>query len=205
MVGTAVVRTADEAERARRGFGAPVAVKADVPGLLHKSREGAVATGLGTRAQVRAAVRGFRARFGDRLRGVLVQPMVPAGPELLVGVTGDPLCGPLLTLGLGGTSTDLVADRSHCLLPATDADLDDLLDGMRASARLFGAAGGDTARRAVREVVLRLGWLAELLPEIAEAEVNPLVLGPDGPVGVDLRVRLEPAPAADPWLRALPV
>jgi acyl-CoA synthetase (NDP forming) len=51
-------------------------------------------------------------RFGARLRGVLVQPMAAAGPELLVGLTGAAWCGPRLTLGLGGTFTDLVDDRA---------------------------------------------------------------------------------------------
>ena len=66
-------------------------------------------------------------RFGPRLRGVLVQPMTPAGPELLVGVTGDAVFGPLVTVGLGGTSTDLVADRAHRLVPLRDVDAVEML------------------------------------------------------------------------------
>ena len=204
LVPATVVHTASEAERARLACAGPVAVKADVPGILHKSREAAVLTGLATREQVRVAVRGFRRRFGDRLRGVLVQPMVATGVELLVGVTSDRLCGPLLTLGLGGTTTDLVADRAHCLVPATGPDLDDLLDGLRASPRLFAGPDTDQRRAEVRDVLGRMAWLADQLPEVAEAEVNPLVLSPHGPVGVDLRIRLEPVSPTDPWLRVLP-
>jgi len=130
--------------------------------------------------------------------------MVEFGPEL-VGLVADPRCGPLLTVGLGGTSTDLVDDRAHCLLPATTADLDRLPDRMRAAPRLFTGDGGALVRAAVRDVVGRMAWLGELLPELAEVEINPLVVPAAGPVGVDVRVRLAPGLRSNPWLRSLPL
>jgi hypothetical protein len=180
----------------------PVALKADVPGVLHKSRADGVRTRLDTAADVSRAFDELADRFGAQLRGVVVQPMARPGIELLLGVTGDPLFGPLLTFGLGGTSTDLVADRAHCLVPATDADVEELLDSLRASPKLFGPQVAE--RAAVRDAIVRLGWLAELLPEIVEAELNPLIAGPDGAVAVDARVRLAPAGRTDPYLRSLP-
>ncbi|MFC4944915.1 GNAT family N-acetyltransferase [Pseudonocardia sp. GCM10023141] len=205
LAATTVVHSVAAALRCWRDHGGPVALKADVPGVLHKSREGAVRTGLDSRQQIAEAVRGFRTLFGARLRGIVVQPMASAGVELLVGVTGDALCGPLLTVGLGGTTTDLVDDRSHCLVPATDADLDELVDGLRAAPRLLGGDHGSALRASLRDAAARLGWLADQLPEVAEAEINPLVVGPEGAVAVDLRIRLEPARVTDPWLRTLPV
>lgn len=186
----------------RRTTVGPVALKADVPGLLHKSHADGVRTGLDTAAEVSHAFDELTDRFGGQLRGVVVQPMAHPGIELLLGVTGDPLFGPLLTFGLGGTSTDLVADRAHCLVPATDADVDELLDSLRSSPRLFGPRVAE--RAAVRDALVRLGWLAGHLPEIAEAELNPLIAGPDAAVAVDARVRLAPAERADPYLRSLP-
>jgi len=204
-VATTVVHSAEAAVRRWRAIGGPVAVKADVPGVLHKRRAGGVATGLDSRREVGRAVREFRERFGRGLRGVVVQPMVADGVELLLGVTVDPLCGPLLTLGLGGSSTDLVDDRTHCLVPATLADLDDLLDGLHAAPGLLDG-GGPGLRTAVRDVACRLAWLAQELPEIAEAEINPLTVGDGGAVAVDVRIRVaHAAPAQDPWLRRLPL
>jgi hypothetical protein len=101
-------------------------------------------------------------------------------------------CGPLLTVGPGGTSADLRPGRTHCLVPASEADLDDLLAGL---------PGGP----AVRDVVRRLAWLAEQVPELAEAEINPLVVDGDAVAAVDVRVRLAPAGRAEPWIRSLPV
>lgn len=178
--------------RAWHAIDGPVAIKADVPGVVHKARAGAVAVGLDTRKHIVRTVERFRTRFGSALRGMLVQPMVPSGVELLVGVTVDLHCGPLLTVGPGGTSADLRPGRTHCLVPASEADLDDLLAGL---------PGGP----AVRDVVRRLAWLAEQVPELAEAEINPLVVDGDAVAAVDVRVRLAPAGRAEPWIRSLPV
>jgi hypothetical protein len=103
-----------------------------------KSAAGGVRTGSTSSAQIDAAVRDFRARFGSGLRGILVQPMSAAGLEFLVGITSDPLVGPMLTVGLSGTATDLVDDRSHCLVPPTEDDLDQVLAHLRSGQRLLG-------------------------------------------------------------------
>ncbi|WP_028927943.1 acetate--CoA ligase family protein [Pseudonocardia acaciae] len=199
-----VVATAAEAVRCWRRLGGPVVLKADVPGMLHKSGAGGVLTGLDSADQVRRAYQVLRERFRDELRGVLVQPMAPRGVELLLGVTSHPPFGPLFTVGLGGTATDLIADRVHCLLPATEAELDGTLDRLRAAPRLFTGETGAGVRDQLLDAARRIAWLAARLPEVAEAEVNPLLAGPAGAVGVDVRVRLAPATPTDPWLRGLP-
>lgn len=204
VVATTVVPSARDAVRVWREHGGPVALKADAAGLVHRSRAGGVATGVDSAERVRATVRDFRERFGSALRGVVVQPMAAPGLELLVGATADPLCGPLLTVGLGGVATDLVDDRAHCLVPATTADLDDLVDGLRAAPRLARRADAAALRSAVRDAAARLAWLGALLPEVAEAEVNPLVWAEGTAHAVDVRVRLAPAVREDPYLRVLP-
>ena len=98
--------------KAQREFGTPVAIKAVATGLLHKSRGGGVRLSLGTEQAVRDAFAGFSDRFGAELHGVLVQPMVPPGRELLIGVSGDATFGPLVVFGLGGVDTDMVNDRA---------------------------------------------------------------------------------------------
>ena len=184
--------------------GGPVAMKAVVDGVLHKSAAGGVRLGLDSVESVCHAAAEFSALFGPRLRGCLVQPMAPAGPELLVGATSDPSFGPLVTVGLGGTVTDLAADRAHCLVPLSDADAEEMLVAFHAGARLFDEHGDSAAARAaVVDVVVRVGRLAEQLPDVVELDLNPLVVGADGCVVVDARIRVVPAVAVDPTLRAL--
>jgi hypothetical protein len=124
-----------------------------------------VRLGLADRKAVAEAAAALATRFGSRLRGLLVQPMAPSGPKLLVGVVGDPVFGPLVTVGLGGTSTDLVADRAHRLVPLTDVDAMEMLGEFRAGARLFDPHRSPPLDpRGVHDVVVRVGQLAELLP-----------------------------------------
>ncbi len=204
IVDTTVVHSAAAAVRAWRELGTAVALKADVEGVLHKSAAGAVRTGLASRAQIVGAVRDFRLRFGPRLRGVLVQPMSAAGLEFLVGITADPVVGPMLTVGLGGTTTDLVDDRAHCLVPPTETDLDQILAHLRAGPRLLDRADAAQLQERVRDVAARLAWLADRFPEIVEAEVNPLVVTADSAVAVDVRIRVAPVAACDQMVRELP-
>ncbi|MGD9527136.1 GNAT family N-acetyltransferase [Pseudonocardia sp.] len=182
------VAGADAAVAAFEAAGRPVALKVVADGVLHKAVAGGVLLGLDTAEAVAEAAAELTGRFGDRLRGLLVQPMAAPGPELLVGITGDPAFGPLVTVGLGGTLTDLVADRAHRLVPLSTADADELLDGFHAGATLFGAGDRVASRSALRDVILRIGRLAELVPEITELDLNPVIPTAEGCVVVDARI-----------------
>ena len=98
------VGTEDEAVSAFAAAAGPVVLKADVPGLLHKTNAGAVELDLRTEADVRAAYRRLKDRFGERQRRVLIQPMIADGTEVIVGVTDDHMFGPLVVFGLGGVT-----------------------------------------------------------------------------------------------------
>ena len=130
--------------------------------------------------------------------------MSAAGLEFLVGITSDPLVGPMLTVGLGGTTTDLVDDRSHILVPPTDDDLDQVLAHLRSGQRLLGRRDAAGLRARVRDVTARLSWLADRFPEVVEAEINPLVVTADDAVAVDVRIRIAPLGAIDSMVRELP-
>ena len=116
-------------------------LKADVPGLVHKTDAGAVELDLHTAAEVRAAYRRLAARFGSRLRRVLVQPMVTGGTEVIIGVADDHMFGPLVVFGLGGTATEVLADHAARLTPLTDTDADTLIRSVRAAPLLLGHRG----------------------------------------------------------------
>lgn len=197
-------RTAYEEQDAVAAFhdlGTPV-VKAIAEGVLHKSGHGGVLLDLRDEHAVRAAVRTLRDRFGTALRGVVVQPMAERGRELLVGVTSDEVFGPLVLFGLDGVDTDLIADRTARLTPLTDTDAEALLRGLRSSGVLFGPRSTLDAA-AVRDVLLRVGRLAELLPEVAELDLNPLVVGSHSCRVLDARIRVRPRQPTDPFLRRL--
>ncbi|HEX7304689.1 GNAT family N-acetyltransferase [Lentzea sp.] len=198
VLGGTLATTAEHAVAAQRTFGTPVALKALADDLLHKSKGGGVELGLGEGA-VAEAFRGFQERFGDRLRGVFVQPMAGGGRELLVGVVTDPKFGPLVVTGLGGVDTDLVDDRAAALAPLSTADADDLVHGFRAAGRVL----ADVDAEAVRDVLMRVAELAAALPEVAELDINPLVVTGTGCLVVDARVRVAEIRRTDPFLRQL--
>jgi acyl-CoA synthetase (NDP forming) len=180
----------------------PVVVKAVAEGVLHKSAQSGVLLDVRDEAGVRAAVAELTDRFGSALLGLLVQPMAAKGRELLVGVHSDGVFGPLVVFGLGGVDTDVVADRTARPAPLGVADADDLLASLRSSGKLFGPDMTlDTA--AVRDVVIRIGLLAQILPEVVEMDLNPLIARPAGHQVVDARIRLAPAASVDPFLPSL--
>ena len=108
-------------------------------------------------------------------------------------------------LGLGGTNTDLFADRVLRLLSVTDSDAATIWRSLRKAPLLTGYRGAPAVdTHAVEELLLRLGRLAETLPEVAELDLNPVFAGPDGVVAVDVKLRLAPVAAEpDPTVREL--
>jgi acyl-CoA synthetase (NDP forming) len=154
---------------------------------------------------VRAAYHAIAGALGMGFPPVLVQPMARGTVELVAGLMHDPLFGSLVLVGHGGTSTDLYADRALRLLPVTDLDAARMWRGLRIAPLLAGYRGAVPAdTRAVEDLLLRLGRLAEDLPEVAELDLNPVLVGPDGLVAVDVKLRLAPVGTEpDPALRAL--
>ncbi|MFJ8625077.1 GNAT family N-acetyltransferase [Kitasatospora sp. NPDC093550] len=188
----------------RLGHEGKVALKAYWPGQVHKSALGAVRTGLATDTDVRTAYREFARRFGAELAGAVVQPMAAPGVELLAGVVQDQVFGPLVILGMGGTATDVLADRAARLAPLSERDLTTMVTELRGATLLMGTGGAPPVDlAAVRSVLTRLSRLAEDFPELVETDLNPVIARPDGAVCVDARVRLERRPSFDPYLRRL--
>lgn len=186
-----VATGADEAVRAAAELGFPAVLKAADPDLVHKSDLGGVQLNLADGDAVRAAYHAVAGALGVAEPPVLVQRQLPAGVELVAGIVHDPVFGSLVMLGLGGVHTDVLADRALRLLPLTDTDASGMWRGLRAARLLTGYRGAppvDTG--AVEDLLLRLGRLAEDLPEVAELDLNPILAGPDGAVAVDVKLRL---------------
>ena len=196
---------ADAAIEAAAGLGGHVVIKAEVPGLLHKTAAGAVELDLRGSGEVRQAMRRLQGRFAGRLSGVLVEPMVAGGTETIAGVVQEPVFGPVVVFGLGGVATAEPGDRAARLAPLTSADADDLISSTRAAPVLAGGRGRPAADTgALRDILLRMSHLADQLPEVAELDLNPVIARPDGAVAVDARIRVTSRHPADPFLRQLP-
>jgi acetyl coenzyme A synthetase (ADP forming)-like protein len=183
----------DDAVARADAVGYPVAVKGAGGELVHKTELGAVRLGLADATEVRVAVEDMQRRLGDRLGGVVVQAMVPAGVELIAGITHDESFGPLVLVGAGGITAELLGDRALHLCPVTDEDARRMIHSLRSAPLLFGYRGAEPADvAAVEALLVRLGQLAEVAPEIVELDANPVIAGPAGAVAVDVKVRLEP-------------
>jgi len=204
MVATEPVTDAQAAIAAAVRLGGRVVLKAEVADVLHKTQAGAVRLDLRTDEDVAAAYADLAGTFGDRLRRVLVQPMLPGGVETIVGVVQEPVFGPLVVFGLGGVATDVLADRSARLTPLTDVDAAAMIAEVRAAPLLTGRAGAPAIDTdGLAQLLLRVSRLADDLPEVAELDLNPVIARPDGVYPVDVRVRLAPAARRDPFLRQL--
>ena len=136
------VRDAVGAAAAAAELGCPVVLKVGSAKVVHKTDVGGVSLGLASPA-TRCATQfdEMHARFGDGMDGAVVQRMAPPGLEVIVGVTQDPLFGPLLLFGLGGVTAELLADRALRILPVTDEDAHELVRSLRTSPLLFGYRG----------------------------------------------------------------
>jgi acetyl coenzyme A synthetase (ADP forming)-like protein len=175
--------TVEEAVTAADQIGYPVVVKTAQAGV-HKTESGGVAIDLRDSHAVREAAQ----RIGAPL---LIQPMVRSGVEVLVGAVQDPVFGPLIALGPGGTLAELIGDASFRLTPLTDYDAQELVRTGKAGTLLAGYRGAAPADgEAVEDLLLRVSQLAEDLPELAELDLNPVFAGPRGCVIVDARVRI---------------
>ena len=196
-VGT-VARTADEAAAVAAVFGFPVVAKVSSGQVLHKSDVGGVRLNLTSAEAVRDAFRDITGRLAtplaaDGTGGVLIQPMIAGAVETIVGVTQDPLFGPLVAFGLGGTHVEILGDVHFRIAPLTDRDADELLHELKGFRLLQGYRGHDAADlEALRDVLLRISRLAEEVPEIAELDLNPVMaLAPGkGCRIVDARIRV---------------
>jgi acyl-CoA synthetase (NDP forming) len=143
--------------------------------------------------------------FGSRLAGVIVQPAVAGGVELMISVLHERVAGPLVLLGVGGAADDALAIRAARLTPLTDTDADDLIRSVPAIQRRRGdGRGGPADLTALRDLLLRVSRMVEDLPQIAELELSPVVSRPDGVQAVDGRIRIRAAEPADALLRQLP-
>ena len=192
---SSVARSPEEAAAAAAAFNRPVAMKIIEPAVLHKTDVGGVVLNI----PAAEAADGYKrlaeqlAAHGVQLAAATVAPMAKSGVEVLAGVTNDPVFGPLVAFGSGGALVELLDDVVFRVLPLTDRDVSEMIEETRVSRLLRGYRGSPPADVAALErLLLALGALAEAAPRIAEIDLNPVIVHPNGEgiSLIDARVRL---------------
>ncbi|HEY8450236.1 MAG TPA: acetate--CoA ligase family protein, partial [Bacillota bacterium] len=193
-----LARTADDAATAAAELGFPVAVKLASRTLVHKTEWNGVHLDLSDAEAVQRAFAAIAARLEREGRlaefeGVWVQPMAPSGVELVIGVSHDPLFGPVMAFGLGGIHVEILRDVVFRLTPLTDQDADETIRSIRGYRLLAGYRGHPAADvAAIKDALLRTARLVEEVPEIEQLDLNPVrAFAPrEGCAILDARIRV---------------
>lgn len=195
-----LAKTSEQAVEIATEIGFPVVLKIASPDILHKTDVGGVKVGLESADQVRDAFdlmifRTERYLPDAEIWGCQVQEMAPpGGTEILIGMNRDPQFGPLVTFGLGGIFVEALKDVSFRIAPFTRKDAEDMLSEIRSKSLLDGVRGNPPLdKEAIVDTLLCIGQLVQDFPEIAELDINPLIVYPEGQgaIAIDMRLVLE--------------
>ncbi|MEV4061066.1 bifunctional acetate--CoA ligase family protein/GNAT family N-acetyltransferase [Nonomuraea dietziae] len=182
------VDSPDAAVEAAAMVGLPAVLKATGP--VHKSDVGGVRMNLRTQEEIRLAYEDMAATIED-MTGAILQPQLPAGVEIIVGGVSYPAFGPLVMVGMGGVTGDLLADRAFRVPPVSVSAAVELVGELRCAPLLYGYRGAAPVNvSALAEQIARVGRLLDDLPEVVELDLNPVILTEDGATTVDVRIRL---------------
>jgi acetyltransferase len=174
----------------------PVALKIVSKDILHKSDVGGVMLSVSGRPAILEAANTLLASVSDRcpdadLTGILISPMAAKGVEIILGVTHDRQFGPVMMFGLGGIFVEVLKDVTFRALPISAEDAGALIDDIRAQAMLQGTRGGLAIdREALVALMLALSDMALAHPQIAEIDLNPVIVNHAGCTIVDARIVL---------------
>lgn len=187
----ALVQSRDEAMDQADKIGFPVVLKGSSPELTHKTEMGMVRVNLKDRGDVGEAFDELTGK-GIKLEGVLVQEMVKGHREFVIGLTRDPHFGPCVMFGLGGIFTEAMKDVSFRVAPLSEDDAREMIGEIRA-AKLLDAFRGEKAvdRETLVRALVNIGQLGMHHDEIAEIDINPLIIRDGKPVAVDALVVLQ--------------
>jgi acyl-CoA synthetase (NDP forming) len=177
--------TADEAVQAASGIGYPVAIKACSWEIMHKTGKGLIALNLQTEEAVRRALQSIRQAAGSSVP-VLIQEMVSGIREFVAGMTRFEGFGPCILFGLGGVLTEALRDTTWRSAPLSAAEAQEMLTDIRAK-KLVGEFRGMTAvdTAALAGILQGAGFIALLHPEIAEIDLNPIIIAGSAPIVAD--------------------
>ncbi len=181
----------DEALAIAAEIGYPVVLKGSSDKAAHKTEMGLVKLKLANAEDVGLAYDEITAK-GVELDGVLVGEMIASEREFVMGLSRDPQFGPCVMFGIGGIFTEAIKDVTFRVAPITEHDAEEMIDEIRMS-KLLGAFRGKPAvdRAALVRALVALGDLGYRSNEIAEIDINPVLIDGDSPVAVDALVILK--------------
>ncbi|MCL7392682.1 MAG: acetate--CoA ligase family protein [Thaumarchaeota archaeon] len=174
------VTSAEEAVRAANSVGYPVVLEVESPNILHKVDVGGIILNIKSQDEVRQAYEKIMKSVREKapnaeIRGIIVRKMAPQGREVAVGMHRDPIFGPLIMFGSGGTLIELYKDVSFRVAPLTKEDAEEMINETKASKLIEGIRGEKPSdKEKVKEIIIRLAKLAEDFPEIEDIDINPL-------------------------------
>jgi len=206
VVETRIARDPAHACKMAREMGFPVALKVLSPDISHKSDVGGVALDLEDEAAVGAAAEGIARRMTElrpeaRLSGFTVQQMArrPGAFELIIGAREDPVFGPVILFGEGGTAVEIIADRAVGLPPLNMALATDLIQQTRIHNLLKGYRDRPSVDlEAIASGLIKVAHLVTDLPEVIELDINPLIADGAGVLALDARIRVRQADGTGP-------
>ena len=183
----ALVTSAEEATAEAARIGGPVALKVQSPDIIHKTEAGAVALGVigeaASRDSYQRVLHNAKSAHPDAaIPGVLVQAMAAPGIEIILGVTRDPVFGPMLMVGLGGIHVEVLRDVVFAPVPLGKDEALRLLSELKGAALLNGMRGAPPADRvALAELIATLSrFVADHGDLIEEIDLNPVIVHPEG-------------------------
>ncbi|PLX71674.1 MAG: acetyl-CoA synthetase [Azoarcus sp.] len=190
-----IVRSADELPAVAAQFGEQALVmKVVSKDILHKSDAGGVKLNLRGESDLRQAFDSIMSscRAYDPnadIRGALVTPMAKKGTEVIIGVSRDPIFGPVLMFGLGGIFVEILKDVAFRAIPLSQLDAESMVDQLKARKVLEGARGEPPAdKAALVDLLLKVSGIVSAYPQISELDLNPVIAYPDGYAAVDARI-----------------
>lgn len=203
-VETHIAKTPEEVERLAARMGHTVAIKIMSPDIAHKSDVGGVVLDINTPEEARQAAEKMESRlrriFPDaRLDGFSVQTMArrTGAHELIIGVSTDPIFGPVVLFGQGGVAVEVIGDRAVALPPLNMTLAKEVICRTRVSRLLEGYRGRPPADiESICRALIQVGQLITDIPEIVELDINPLFADADGVLAIDARMRVQEVKAS---------
>jgi len=180
-----LAHSSSECESLAQQIGYPVALKVLSPDIVHKTDKGCLALNVINKIELKSAYEKILAnarKASDKVTGILVQDMIEIGTEVILGVHHDPIFGPIIMVGLGGTLTELIGDVAFGIPPLEDAEIRDMLSELKTLELLRGFRGSPKADlealiKAVKGLSL---FVLDCQDKIGAMDINPLMVLPEG-------------------------
>ena len=191
-----LVKSPNEAIKAAKTLGFPLVMKVVSPQILHKTDVGGVKIGIDNVNDVKKTFNDMYGRLskkkGIKVKGILLEKMVPKGVELIVGLQNDPQFGPVIMVGMGGILTEVMRDVAFRMLPITTSDAKSMLAELKGSKLLKGFRGSKPIDiNMISKALVRIGKLGvEHATHFDSIDFNPVVFYPKSYAVVDAKIIL---------------